>query len=106
MITVSDMRQRLGLSAADDSADALIGTLLCEAEAYAHAFCRLREGEGVPDFLVAQMAAEDFGRLDGAGIKSRTVSGAAEMYRDGYSDGIMRQLCALRHPGGRREASR
>ncbi len=105
-MTASEMRMRLGLSVEDDSADTLIGTLLSEAEAYVRTFCRLRAEEAVPDFLIAQMAAEDFGRLDGAGVRSRTVSSAAELYRDGYSDSIVQQLRAMRHPGGTREVRR
>ena len=97
MITASEMRTRLGLSETDDSADALIGTLLTEAEAYARAFCRLRDTESVPDGLIARMAAEDYGRLDGAGVASRAVSGAAEHYLTDYSDTVRRQLSAMRH---------
>ena len=104
-MTKSEMRVRLGLAPEDDSEDGLIGTLLSEAEAYVRAFCRLREEETVPDFLIAQMALEDFGRLSGAGVVSRTVSGASEYYRDGYSKSVMAQLYAMRHPGGREGAS-
>ena len=103
-MTASEMRVRLGLDPADGSADGLIRTLLSEAEAYVRGFCRLRPAEAVPEFLIVQMAMEDYGRLDGAGVKSRTVSGATESYRDGYSAGVMQQLRAMRHPGGREGA--
>ena len=103
MITVKEMRMRLGLDPTNESEDSLIHALLGDAEAYVRAFCRLRREERVPDFLLAQMTAEDYARLDGAGIQSRSVSGATEAYRDGYSDAVMRQLYAIRHPAGRRE---
>ncbi len=106
MITVKEMRMRLGLDGTDETDDALIHTLLADAEAYVRAFCRLRAEERVPDFLLSQMVAEDYGKLDGAGVKSRAVSGATEAYLDGYSDSVMRQLYAIRHPGGRRGGSR
>lgn len=99
MITASDMRVRLGLSETDDHADALIDALLTEAEAYVRSFCRLRDTETVPDGLIARMAAEDFGRLDGAGLTSRAVSGATEHYLTDYSDTVRRQLTAMRHTG-------
>ena len=105
MITASEMRERLGLDPADGHADALIETLLREAEAYARAFCRLRDTESVPDGLIARMAAEDFGRLDGAGVASRAVSGATEHYLSDYSDTVRRQLTAMRHTGTVKEAS-
>lgn len=100
MITAEEMRPRLGLDPADESADALIEAILRDAEGYARAFCRLRAEEDVPAYLLRQMAAEDYGRMDGAGLASRSVSGVTEHYRGGYSDGVMRQLCAMRHPGG------
>ena len=37
--------------------------------------------------------------LEGAGISSATLSGAAEHYRSSYSDDVMGALRALRHPG-------
>lgn len=102
VVTVSDLRERLGLSPDDTAADAVILSLIADAEAYARAFCRLKEGEDVPDFLLAQMVAEDYGRMDGAGLSYRSVSGAAESYLAGYSDAVMRQLCAMRHPASLR----
>jgi hypothetical protein len=59
----------------------------------------MREEECVPDHLIARMAQEDYGRLEGAGLSSSTLSGAAEYYRSSYSDDIMGALRALRHPG-------
>lgn len=99
MITASEMRTRLGLAETDDHADTLIGTLLTEAEAYVRSFCRLRDTESVPDGLIARMVAEDYGRLDGAGLTSRAVSGATEHYLTDYSAAVRRQLTALRHAG-------
>lgn len=99
MITASEMRVRLGLDPADGHADALIETLLTEAEAYVRSFCRLRDTETVPDGLIARMTAEDYGRLDGAGLSSRAVSGATEHYCGDYSDTVRRQLAAMRHTG-------
>lgn len=104
MITPSEMRVRLGLDEADTHADALIAALLAEAETYVRAFCRLREDETVPDALIARMAAEDYGRLDGAGVASRAVSGATEHYLSDYSDTVRRQLAAMRHTGTVRHA--
>ena len=105
MITVTDMRERLGLSPDDVSADGVIASLIAGAEAYARAFCRLKDGEDVPDYLLLQMVAEDYGRLDGAGVSSRAVSGVTEKYLTGYGEGVMRQLCAIRHPASVREGS-
>lgn len=104
MVTVSDMRERLGLSPDDDTTDALIAALIADAEAYARAFCRLKAHQSVPDYLLSQMVMEDFGRMDGAGVKARAVSGVTETYLLGYSDGVMRQLSAMRHPASVREA--
>ncbi len=106
VVTVSDLRERLGLSPEDSDADAVILALIADAEAYARAFCRLKEEENVPDFLLAQMVSEDYGRMDGAGLSYRSVSGAAETYRSGYSDAVMHQLCAMRHPASLREGFR
>lgn len=104
LITVSDMRERLGLSPEDDTSDMLLASMIADAMAYARAFCRLKETECVPDYLLSQMVMEDFGRMDGAGVKSRAVSGVTETYLSGYSDGVMRQLSAMRHPASVREA--
>lgn len=100
MIAVEEMRLRLGLAADDAGMDAVIACLAAEAEAYARAYCRLREEEEVPDFLLTQMIAEDYGRLGGAGIESRTLGGASEHYRGQYSPGITAVLRGMRHAGG------
>ena len=105
MITPQEMRLRLGLDPADDAQDPLIALLLEGANAYARTYCRLREDEDVPDHLITRMAQEDYGRLEGAGLTSATLSGAAEYYRSSYSDDIMGALRALRHPGTVRRAS-
>lgn len=99
MITPQEMRLRLGLDGADDAQDPLIALLLEGAVAYARTYCRLRDSEEVPDHLIVQMAQEDYGRLEGAGLTSATLSGAAEHYRSSYSDDVMGALRALRHPG-------
>ncbi len=104
MVTVTDMRERLGLSPDDGGADRLIASLIEDAESYARSFCRLKEGEDVPSHLLSQMVMEDYGRMDGAGVSSRSVSGVTEKYLSGYSDGVMRQLTAMRHPAAVREA--
>lgn len=69
-----------------------------QAEAFGRAYCRLRPGEALPDTLTAQMVAEDFGRMEGAGLSKRTLSGMAETYRGAYSDGILSILRSMRHP--------
>ena len=99
MITPQEMRLRLGIDPSDDAQDPLIALLLEGANAYARTYCRLRDYEGVPDHLIIQMTQEDYGRLEGAGISSATLSGAAEHYRSSYSDDVMGALRALRHPG-------
>ena len=99
MITPMEMRLRLGLDPADDAQDPLIALLLEGADSYARTYCRMRKEECVPDHLIARMAQEDYGRLEGAGLSSSTLSGAAEYYRSSYSDDIMGALRALRHPG-------
>jgi len=98
MVSAEMMRVRLGLRADDGSMDEVIETLLAEAEAYAKDYCRLREGETVPDYLCAQMCAEAYGQLGGEGLSARTLSGMAEYYRGQYSDEILAQLRAMRHP--------
>lgn len=105
MITPQEMRLRLGIDPSNDAQDPLIALLLEGANAYARTYCRLRENEDVPDHLIVQMAQEDYGRLEGAGISSATLSGAAEHYRSSYSDDVMGALRALRHPGTVRRAS-
>lgn len=99
MIIPQEMRLRLGMDPADDSQDPLISLLLEGAESYARTYCRLREEEDVPNDLIVRMTQEDYGRLEGAGIASSTLSGAAEYYRSSYSDDVMSALRALRHPG-------
>ena len=105
MITPQEMRLRLGIDPSNDAQDPLVALLLEGANAYARTYCRLRENEDVPDHLIVQMAQEDYGRLEGAGISSATLSGAAEHYRSSYSDDVMGALRALRHPGTVRRAS-
>ncbi len=100
MIAVEEMRLRLGLAADDAGMDAVIARLAAEAEAYVRAYCRLREEEEIPVFLLTQMIAEDYGKLGGAGVESRTLSGASEHYRGQYSEGITAVLRGMRHPGG------
>ena len=100
MVCVEDMRLRLGLPEEDSSQDALISSRIADAEQYVRTYCHLRSEEEIPDFLVAQMVEEDWGRLEGAGLSSASVSGASEVYRDGYSSGVTAMLRALRHPGG------
>jgi len=106
MIRAEEMRVRLGLDALDGSADELIGELIADAEAYARTYCRLRDGEVVPDQLLIRMTEEDYGRLEGAGLTSRSVSGASEYYLHAYSDGTLALLRSLRHPTGVRRAER
>ena len=101
MVTPQEMRVRLGLDAADEEEDALIAALLAEAEAFARTYCHLSAGETVPDGLLIRMAQEDYGRLEGAGLSSRTASGVSEYYRTAYSGDILAALRALRHPDGR-----
>ena len=100
MITAKELRERLGLDARDGALDALIEALVRDAEAYARAYCHLRPWEIVPDALLARMTEEDYGRLEGAGLSSRSVSGAAENYLHAYSDGTLSLLRAIRHPAG------
>ncbi len=104
MVTPEEMRVRLGLDAADEEEDALIAALRAEAEVFARTYCHLSAGESVPDALLIRMVQEDYGRLEGAGLSSRTVSGASEHYRTAYSGDILSALRALRHPGGREAA--
>ena len=98
MISAVNMRERLGLDPGDSGMDPLIEVLINEAMAYGRAYCRLRTEEVLPDFLLAQMVTEDYGRLSGAGLSSRTLSGAAEHYRGAYSDTVTAMLRILRHP--------
>ena len=104
MISGEEMRVRLGLDASDETQDALIFALMADAAEFARAYCHLAPGEEIPDFLLARMTEEDYGRLEGAGLTARTVAGAAEHYRGAYSDDVLALLRALRHPGGREAA--
>jgi len=106
MLSAEMMRGQLGLAADDSGMDSLIGTLLEQTESYVRAYCRLRMDEEIPDFLLSQMVAEDYGRLAGAGLSSRTVSGASEQYRGDYSAGVLAVLRSLRHPAAVRRADR
>ena len=101
MVTAEELRVRLGLDAADASEDGLISDLLAQAQAYVRGYCHLRPEEEIPDFLLAQMVGEDYDRLDGAGLSSRSVSGAAEYFRGTYSGDVVAFLRGMRHPGGR-----
>ena len=103
MLSAEKMRVRLGLAETDETQDALIGALIAEAEAYARAYCRMRPWETAPDHLLARMVQEDYGRLEGAGLSSRSVSGAAEYYLPAYSGATLSLLRALRHPAGKGE---
>lgn len=98
MVTAETMRERLGLSRSDVSSDGVIAALIGEAHAFARLYCRMRPSETVPDALLARMVEEDWGRLEGAGVSARSVSGASEYYRSAYSDTVMAYLRALRHP--------
>ena len=100
MISAENLRLRLGLAADDTGMDAVIDQLAAEALAYALAYCRLRCGEEVPEFLLTQMICEDYGRLSAAGVESRTLGGASEHYRGHYSEEVTAVLRSLRHPGG------
>lgn len=98
MVTAETMRARLGLAPDDASSDGMIAALLGEADAFARRYCRMRPSETTPDALLARMVEEDWGRLEGAGLSARSVSGASEYYRSAYSDTVMAYLRALRHP--------
>lgn len=99
---MTDIRILVGLDADDASQDDLLSVLLEYAEDFARRYCHLAEDEAPPRPLLVRMAAEEYGRLDGAGLLSRTVSGAAERYLGHYSDGTLAHLRVLRHPAGRR----
>lgn len=101
MEMLSALREAVGLAVTDTSSDALLASLLARAESFGRRFCHLRAEETMPDDLLVRMAAEDYGRLDGAGLSRRTLSGAAETYLTNYGEGILSQLRALRHPAGR-----
>ena len=100
MIALEELRLRLGLAVDDAGMDAVITCLAAEAEAYVRAYCRLKAEEEIPAALLMQMIAEDYGRLGGAGVESRTLGGASEHYRDGYSASVTALLRGMRHPGG------
>ena len=104
MIPLKELCARLGAGKEDES---LVLSLAREAEDYARAYCRLPGDEPLPDSLIVRMTAEDWGRAEGAGLRSRTLSGIADSYRDGYSEDVMRHLRVLRHPGtpSRRDCS-
>lgn len=98
MITAERMREQLGLDPDDAGQDTLIEALIRQARSYGRAYCRLRAGEDVPDFLLSRMVTEDYNRLGGRGLSSRTVSGAAEYYSDSYSGDVTAILRSYRHP--------
>lgn len=98
MITAETMRERLGLDPGDGGQDTLIESLIRQAREYGRTYCRLRPEEDVPDFLLARMVAEDYNRLGGSGLSSRTVSGAAEHYSGSYSGDVTAILRSYRHP--------
>lgn len=102
-MNLAELRETVGLSPEESTSDALLSALLRRAEAFGRLFCHLRSSESLPAHLLVQMAAEDYGRLEGAGLSSRTLSGAAEKYLGTYSEGTLTQLRALRHPAGRTE---
>lgn len=104
MITAEQMREQLGLDPDDAGQDELLETLIRQAREYGRTYCRLRPEEDVPEFLLSRMVAEDYNRLGGSGLSSRTVSGASEHYLAGYSDDVTAILRSLRHfpdPGRR-----
>ena len=102
MMRAQELRERLGLAADDSGMDSLIGKLIQDAEEYVRAYCRLRMDEEIPDFLLAQMVTEDYGRIDGAGLSVRSLSGASENYRGEYSADVTAILRGMRHPAALR----
>ena len=98
MITAEMMRERLGLDGEDDGQDTLILSLIRQAREYVQTYCHLRPEEEVPDFLLVRMVAEDYSRLTGSGLSSRTVSGSTEHYLSSYSGDVAAILQSLRHP--------
>ncbi len=96
MVTLKELCARLGAGEGDED---LVLALSREAESFARDYCRLDPSQSVPDALIIRMTAEDWNRAEAAGLRSRTLSGIADHYRDGYSSDIMRHLRALRRPG-------
>ena len=97
MMTANRMREQLGLDPGDDGQDVLIETLIRQAREYGRSYCRLRPEEDVPDFLLARMVAEDYNRLAGRRLSSRTVSGSTEHYSGSYSEDVTAILRSYRH---------
>lgn len=102
MMRAQELRERLGLAADDSGMDSLIEELIQNAEDYVRAYCRLRTDEEIPDFLLAQMVTEDYGRIAGAGLSICSVSGASESYRGEYSADVTAILRGMRHPAAMR----
>lgn len=102
MIPLKELCARLGAPAEDE---ALVFALSREAEDFARSYCRLPPDEPVPAPLIVRMTAEDYARVCGAGLERRSVSGATDVFRDGYGRDVMRLLRSLRRLATPKEAS-
>ena len=98
MVTPEEMRLLVGLDPDDGDKDALLARLLADAESYVRTFCHIPPETEVPDWLISRMAAEDYGRMEGAGVTSRTASGAAEYFRGTYSPDLRAAMSGMRRP--------
>ena len=102
MVTVESLLPLLG---AEESERESISRLLAEGEQYIRLVCRLSPGENIPDALLSRIVREDYTRLSGEGLLSRSVSGVTERYLSDYSEAVKRGLYAIRHPATGKKAN-
>ncbi len=95
----------LDLDPGDAAAVSLVTTLYTNAEAYARRSAHLGAAETVPSDILIRMVMEDYGRLTGAGLSARTLSGMSEKYQSDYSPAVRAALSSIRHLSLPKEAS-
>lgn len=96
MTELEKLKLLCDIPAGDTDKDSLLLMLLSQAKTYFLSYCRVDFADESMTPVIIQMAAEDYGRLGGAGVSHRTVSGASEGYRGDYSSKVISSLKRFR----------
>ena len=98
MTLLARLKLLCGIAEENSSDDETLMLLISQAKEYVKDYCHLKECGTEHDPLVLSVAAEDWSKLGSGGIAYKSISGAYESYRSGYSDSVMAQLRAKRKP--------
>lgn len=87
------MLDKIRLLLGNSASDAVIETLILQAQSFLLLFCNLSEYNNKYDSLIIRMVIEDYNRMGSEGLTSKSYNGISESYSsEPYSPLVMTQL--------------